>query len=113
MDASEYRFHLKEIIIQITTTGYWYFVYDESIWLYVKVAQYVKMSPEIPVVVGGTMFALPEEIMAYDFIDFAVVREGKLHFELIGIIKDRKRNWDAIDGLVFKNGNIIRNKPRV
>ena len=78
-----------------------------------KVAQVSKkVYPEVPVVVGGNhVSALPEEIIANDFIDYAVVREGELTFlKLVQSLDMGLNNWNEIDGLVYKqNGSIERN----
>jgi len=71
-----------------------------------------KIYPEVPVVVGGNhVSALPEEIIANDFIDYAVVREGELTFlKLVESLDMGLNNWDEINGLVYKqNGSIERN----
>jgi radical SAM superfamily enzyme YgiQ (UPF0313 family) len=81
-----------------------------------KVAQISKSTyPEVPVIVGGNhVSALPEEIMAYGFIDFAVVREGEATFlELVEYLSQGRENWEEIDGLVFKiDKKVIRNPRR-
>ncbi|MCK5616981.1 cobalamin-dependent protein, partial [Candidatus Pacearchaeota archaeon] len=81
-----------------------------------KVGQISKrIYPEVPVVVGGNhVSALPEEIMAYEFINFAVVGEGEItFFHLVESLSKGSNNLREIDGLVFKeNGNIIRNSNR-
>lgn len=81
-----------------------------------KVAEVSKSTyPEVPVIVGGNhVSALPEEIMGYDFIDFAVVREGEITFlQWVEALNKGYENWEKIDGLVFRrDGNIIRNRNR-
>lgn len=74
-----------------------------------------KIIPEVPVVVGGNhVSALPEEIMGYPFIDFAVLREGELTFmELVDSLSKGSTDWETIDGLAFKrDGAIIANRHR-
>ena len=81
-----------------------------------KVAQISKkVYREVPVVVGGNhVSALPEEIIANDFIDYAIVREGELTFlNLVQSLDLGLNKRDEIDGLVYKhNGSIFRNHNR-
>jgi anaerobic magnesium-protoporphyrin IX monomethyl ester cyclase len=81
-----------------------------------SVAKIVKhANAEISIIVGGNhVSAIPEEIIRYDFIDFAVVGEGEVTFQqFIEILSKGNNNWQDIDGLIFKrNGNIITNKKR-
>lgn len=81
-----------------------------------KVAQISKsVFPRVPVVVGGNhVSALPQEIMSYKFIDFAVVQEGERTFlQLVDSLNNNTNKWESIDGLVFRNnGDIIRNPDR-
>lgn len=81
-----------------------------------KIAQISKnVFHDVPVVLGGNhASALPEEIMAYDFVDFVIVREGELTFlDLVESINNGEDNYDKIDGLLFKkDGKIIRNRNR-
>lgn len=80
-----------------------------------KIAGIIKdINRDCYVVLGGPHpTAMPEDSMK-DNIDFLILREGEQTFrELVEFIISGKKNFEDIDGLVFrKNGKIILNKPR-
>ncbi|MBI2047134.1 cobalamin B12-binding domain-containing protein [Candidatus Pacearchaeota archaeon] len=74
-----------------------------------------KMLPDAKIVIGGPHpTALPDESIKKDFIDFVALGEGEMTMlELAREIKNRKKDFKKIKGLVFKDKNkIIKNAPR-
>jgi radical SAM superfamily enzyme YgiQ (UPF0313 family) len=73
------------------------------------------ISPNCFTVVGGihpTIF--PKETIENPYIDFAVISEGEITFsELVQTIKDKKEDFEKINGLYFKkNGKTLNTPPR-
>ena len=82
-----------------------------------KIAEIIKreINPESTIVIGGIHpTALPEETIKNPFIDFVAVGEGEVTFyELVKTIKEKRRDFNKINGLYFKrNGKIIATPPR-
>jgi radical SAM superfamily enzyme YgiQ (UPF0313 family) len=72
--------------------------------------------PDVPVVLGGPhVSALPERSLEESGAEFVAIGEGELTFEdLVSRIRTGNSDWDAVDGLVYKDdkGQIRTNRPR-
>ena len=82
----------------------------------IKAAQIARSTlPRAAVVMGGNhASALPAESLAYDAVDFVVVREGESTFlELIEALEEQRIPLADIRGLSFKrDGEVVHNPPR-
>jgi radical SAM superfamily enzyme YgiQ (UPF0313 family) len=82
-----------------------------------KIAEIIKkeINPKSIIVAGGIHpTALPEETIRNPFIDFVAVGEGESTFyELVKTIKEKRRDFNKINGLYFKReGKIVATPPR-
>jgi len=80
-----------------------------------KIAKIIKeeINPKSVIVAGGIHpTALPEETIKNPFIDFVVVGEGEITlYELVKAIEEKECNFKKINGLYFKQNNIIISTP--
>lgn len=86
---------------------------DNYLWA-LDLAKSIKKVLDIPIVCGGVhVTSVPDEVMSYDFIDFAVRGEGEYALlELIEALEKRK-DYSKIKNLVYRKENkIIKNEVR-
>lgn len=82
----------------------------------IEIGTYIKgIRPELPIVVGGAHpILLPRQTCEDQLIDFVIFGEGELTLlELVDALSKNKNNFEAIDGLVYKDNNHVKiNRPR-
>ena len=76
-----------------------------------------EVDPRITVIWGGPHASIqPDETINFDHVDFAARHEGEETIvEFIEMLGSGRREWSAIDGLVWRNSanEVVHNKPRM
>ncbi len=83
----------------------------------IEICSFLKLITNVPIVAGGFHATLaPEDILAEDCFDIAVIGEGEQSITEIASFKNNKsfyKDLNNIDGIWFRNnGKIIQNKLR-
>lgn len=80
-----------------------------------KVAEHVRLTdPRIPIIWGGPHATiLPEQTVASEYVDIAVLGEGEE--TLLELVRkmDQGQSWDSVKGISFKkDGKVVTTPPR-
>lgn len=121
IDMKEFtiNMHLDDILIDIYEGGYDLVAFSCYIWNYKEILKLTKdlkkVNPDIKILLGGpeVSYKPKNEIKNKSFIDFIIYGEGeKTFYQLVKEFRNNK-NYEKVDGLVYKDNKKIRkNKKR-
>ena len=85
--------------------------YIEEVSFHAKLVREVR--PDCCIVIGGAFpTVMPEKAIADPNVDFCILGEGEKSFPaLLSLLEERNANYDAIDGVAFKNNGVAVISP--